>query len=935
MGDEGIAMIRQWAAVLVSVGVCGAGEPPTWHVSPEGNDAWSGRLAQPNADRTDGPLASLAAARDASRKLPGQPRRIILSDGRFHLDHTLELDARDAHLTIAGAGPGKTILYGGRRLEGWQPDGDRLWSAPLPADPAGWTFRVLVVNDAIRDRARLPEKGYLEHESTFGVRWLSTAGGGWERKPTEAELTTLRYRAGDLPADLRVENAEVTVCHMWDESTVGVARHDPATRTLTFISRCEHPPGAFGVPRYAVWNTREGMTRPGQWYLDRVERKVYYWPREGEDMASAVVVAPALEMLIRVAGSQEVHAGDIALTAVTLAATDAPLKPAGFGAVNWPGAVDIAHADRVTVQDVEVANAGGWGVREWGGQELVVAGAHLHHLGGGGIRFGGAARIEANDIHDIGLVSASAIGIVGGGTRSLVRRNVVHDTPYSGMCVSGTETVVEENLLYRCMQVHHDGAGIYLGGGQRCIIRRNLARDMAEVGQGYGVSAYYLDEKCQNCVVAENVSLNIARPSHNHMTLNCELRDNVFVSEGDMQLSFARCSGHKVTGNTFHLRGKLDLREPDAIAEWSGNRIFTADDQAGRIVEDVPRGPLVPRQKPLYLKVARVETAPTVDGAMGGTEWPSGGASLNERPNQRSVRGAPTSIKVVADDANLYLAAVIVTMFPEQRKLGATWGRDEGVELAIEAKHEGVPVVHVLRGFTDGTLQALEVGGATRAQVAAMAQAARYAASVDKQVWRCEWAVPLAALGLDPGATSTVPFNLTVYRSEDDVYAQYAGTLGETWDLKLGGRLMLNADRGPAPAPKLSVPTVATPPSGDQGWPPAVSLAQTPDGAPVSGTPCSASVARCGDDLYVRIVVPVREARSITKGSSWRTDDGAEVCFQGRTPDGQPAIWVAHGFAGGTCQLSDEAGVPPAANAALQSQVAFRAAIAADGWQGV
>lgn len=928
-------MFRQWAAVLVSVGVCGAAEPPTWYVSTDGNDAWSGTLARPNAERTDGPLASLAAAREASRKLPGQPRRIAVAEGRFFLDRPLELDARDAHLTLAGAGPEKTILYGGRPLEGWQRDGERFWSAPLPPDAGPWRFRVLVVNDGIRDRARLPEKGYLEHETTFGVRWMSTAGGGWERKPTEAELTTMRYKASDLPADLRVENAEVTVCHMWDESTVGVARHDVGARTLTFASPCEHPPGAFNVPRYAVWNTREGMTRPGQWYLDRVERKVVYWPREGEDMATARVVAPTLETLIRIAGQPQAHAGDVTVTALTLSATDAPLKPAGFGSVNWPGALEVVNADRVTVTAVEVANAGAWGVREWGGQALTVSGTRLHHLGGGGIRFGSGALLEDNTLHDLGLVSASAIGIVGGGTRSTVRRNVIHDTPYSGMCVSGTETVIEENLLYRCMLVHHDGAAIYMGGGQRCTIRRNLARDMAEVGQGYGVSAYYLDEKCQNCVVAENVAINIAHPSQNHMTLNCELRDNVFIHDGEMKIAFSRCSGHKVVGNTFHTGGAINVVEPDAIVEWTDNRIFTRDGQGGRITQEVPRTPFQPRDKPRYLKVPTIAPPPTVDGKLAPGEWPSGGASLGERPNQRSVRGAPTSIKIVADAENLYIAANVVTMFPEQRRLGTEWGKDEGIELTLEARQGGTRTVHVLRGFAEGTLRSLDVAGATPEQAAAFAKQVHYGASVDKQIWRSEWAVPLAALGLAPGARAEVPFNLTVYRSEDDVYAQYAGTLGETWDLKLGGRLLLNAERPAGQAPKVTVPMAAAAPATDPAWPPPISLAQAPDGAPLAAAPCSASLVRVGDALHVRITVPVKDMQGITKGRSWRTDDGAEVCVQGKLPDGKPAIWVVHGFAGGAFELSDEAGVPAAANAAVQAQVAFTATITADRWQGV
>ena len=195
--------------------VCAAA--PTWYVGTNGNDAWSGTLPVPNEAGTDGPKATLVAARDASREQAGQERRIELGEGRFFLDQSLELDPRDAKLTLAGAGMGKTILYGGRRIEGWAKAGDQLWVAKLPEDQPDWSFRILVVNDAIQERARVPETGYLEHETKFPVRWMSTAGGGWERKPTELELTTMRYREGDIPADLRVANSEVTVCHMWDE----------------------------------------------------------------------------------------------------------------------------------------------------------------------------------------------------------------------------------------------------------------------------------------------------------------------------------------------------------------------------------------------------------------------------------------------------------------------------------------------------------------------------------------------------------------------------------------------------------------------------------------------------------------------------------------------------------------------------------------------
>jgi len=55
-----------WA---LPVSVRAAGEPQVLYVSPVGNDAWSGKLASANAAKSDGPLASLAGARSAIRRL--------------------------------------------------------------------------------------------------------------------------------------------------------------------------------------------------------------------------------------------------------------------------------------------------------------------------------------------------------------------------------------------------------------------------------------------------------------------------------------------------------------------------------------------------------------------------------------------------------------------------------------------------------------------------------------------------------------------------------------------------------------------------------------------------------------------------------------------------------------------------------------------------
>ena len=63
--SETIAMIS--LAIKASVGNVPGKEPEAaFFISKDGRDSWSGRLAAPNAEKTDGPFATIVRARDAT-----------------------------------------------------------------------------------------------------------------------------------------------------------------------------------------------------------------------------------------------------------------------------------------------------------------------------------------------------------------------------------------------------------------------------------------------------------------------------------------------------------------------------------------------------------------------------------------------------------------------------------------------------------------------------------------------------------------------------------------------------------------------------------------------------------------------------------------------------------------------------------------------------
>lgn len=732
---------------------------------------------------------SVEAARDEARKAGAGPHRILVAPGDYFLEKPLQLDARDNGLTIEAAEPGKVTIYGGKLVSGWRRDGERFWCADVPAN---WDFRALVVNGRMPDRARMPESGTFLHRSKFDVRWLSSVGGGWERKPTQEELTTLLYDPKDIPPSFECKNAEVRVYHMWDESLVGVARNDTSRHALILSPPAKSPPGAFGVKKYVIFNTREGMTKPGQWYLDRAAGKVVYWPLPGEDMTKAKVVAPTLESIIKISG-----ATNITLRGFSLQATTTPLKPGGFGAYAFDGALQIERAKQCVFEKLDISNVAGQGIVARQLDESRISDCQIHHTGACGIKADGSAtQIAHNHIHHVGRHHPSAVALSvshvpkPGSERGFhLYRNEIHDTPYTGIIGSGGGHLIEENLIYRVMREMHDGGAIY-GGMGNSILRGNVVRDVVKMGEGYGVSSYYLDEGARDCIVERNVSIGVERPTHNHIATDLIIRDNVFIAETNMVLSFQRSSGCVFQGNTLFAPGTITLSPPSAIKLWTNNVVFYGGTNKTFTIADALPPAAPPARRTTPVSISRVTRPPTLDGEIGWDEWPTASASLDRTPSRWPASGAPAFAKLAYDDQCLYVAVNVVMFDVTKLSKGTRWGKDDGAEVCIAGK-AGTFVIH---GFPNGTVESVTLAGVPADAAARVGKAVRFAAKpygTTRGGWRCEWAIPWDALGIKPAPGLKIPFNIGVRRTEDGIWRCLEGTLAQNWRLDQAAILQL------------------------------------------------------------------------------------------------------------------------------------------------
>jgi hypothetical protein len=581
------------AALLTSLfaaNVTGADNAATFVVAPDGNDAHAGTTAKP--------FATLTRARDAARQLgTNQARRIVVRGGKYY-NVTLELGPQDSGLTIEAA-PGETpALYGGRLVSGWEKDGDRFYAAKLPGvKERKVDFRVLLVNDQLRPRARLPHTGDFTHLSRFDAPWHTTVGGGFRGADTPELKSIMQYRQGDLGPGLDINNAELTIYHQWDDSVVGLKAHDPETQTLRFSTPSGYPPGAFGVRTYVVWNIREGMFEPGQWYLDRTGGRVVYWPKPGEDIRTIEVIAPSAESVIDLNGTKETPVSGVKVEGLSLYATTTPLLSGGWAAGVFKGAVESRFTRDCVFRRLHVSGVGGQAIRMADGMNNTVAQCEMASVGAGGIYDirGNGNRILGNRIRQFGMAYASAIGIrtPGGGQKqpemshdNEIANNEVSGGPYVGIEFDGWRNRFERNLVYDVMRVLRDGAAFY-GGGKENVLRGNVVR---ELPSGKHANAYYIDELGEGFLVESNLSINCEWPVHMHMAVRNTIRNNVFVNKGAIRLTFPRSSDFTMDRNIVVAGGPIRVENPSGVATWTNNLFSSQSGQYPGVPETVQKG---------------------------------------------------------------------------------------------------------------------------------------------------------------------------------------------------------------------------------------------------------------------------------------------------------------------------------------------------------
>jgi len=296
-----------------------------FYVSPIGNDQWSGKIAEPNATRTDGPFATLQKAQEAVKELKstvyfpkdlpvekrwigsphplGRGRDILVyvREGHYYLNQPLLFEpadggervetnlptgafeyhkVKDNYVTYAAYPGEKPVISGGQPVTGWKLK-KGIWSAPLDAD----TVSMFLVNGKKQVLARKPNTGYFIPASV-------------SKKTDE-----LFFNKGDLEPWKELTGNRVVMLLRWHTGINSFGKIDPTTGTAYLKAPQE---GIIIVPpRYYVENIKALLDTAGEWYFDKKAKEIsYISSKESGDLNQTPTSIAKLSQLVTVKGEK-------------------------------------------------------------------------------------------------------------------------------------------------------------------------------------------------------------------------------------------------------------------------------------------------------------------------------------------------------------------------------------------------------------------------------------------------------------------------------------------------------------------------------------------------------------------------------------------------------------------------------------------------------
>ena len=426
-----------------------------YYVAPTGSDT--------NPGTVSAPFQTLGKARDTVRTINAsmtQDIYVYLRGGTYPITSTVAFGPSDSgtngHRISYAAFPGETpVLNGATRVTGWTASGS-VYKASLQRSTK---LRNLYVNDA---RAVMTSKT-VSAKGASGTYSVTAGQAAWAWA-SGSNSDGVKYATTDVPSIASNKNdLEIVNGTTWNENIVCVRDVTTSSDNYRVLS-LQQPYGAIAqLPGWSsgfstsgthtIYNAYEFLNSPGQFYFDKTAGTLYYYPRSGENMATADVEAPVVDELIDIAGTSTTNrVKNLTFQGLTFANTDWELySVAGsfgkatvqgatvyiaYGDGNWhnsryeitdtlPGMIHVTSADSISFVGNVVKHSGSEGIsmiNDVGNSSIV--GNYITDMAGSGITVGHPQHIA---IGDGGAHEKYAAGVEGICAKNVIANNVLYN----------------------------------------------------------------------------------------------------------------------------------------------------------------------------------------------------------------------------------------------------------------------------------------------------------------------------------------------------------------------------------------------------------------------------------------------------------------------------------------------------------------------------
>lgn len=504
-----------------------------------------------NAGTWDAPFKTLQKAKDEVKKINADMKgdiAVVVRGGFYSLPAALRFDESDSgtngHKVIYMGYPGEDArISGGVAVGNWKKSGN-LYYTPIAAN----YIRDLWVNGERATLARTPD----------GNEYFTLVA--WDGNSAKA--------VGKLSDMAGAERFEAVFYMEWAESVArvesvtesgenGIMNFAPAEAGVFFNRDYTTPPQIKDDMYVYYQNAKEFLDSPGEFYFSKEESRLYYYPREGENMSRAETIVSNLDTVIEIAGKDSPVENIVFENLSVEHNSDSTIETQGFsevqsahyirkkdGVLMWDllgAAIELTDARNVDFTDCRIRHTGSGGMVFWfSDYDCKVQGNVFEDIAAYAVTIAPDSNYRANGslytpsdpsliCHDIEVSDnyifwtaavyhrSAAIASMHGYNLSIVNNEIGY-VGYTGIsCGWGwslNEYNAKNNLIAR-NNIHHYGfygsdlGGIYtLNNQPGTTIEENYIHECASTMMGWSTlscaESIYLDEGSDNMTVRNN-----------------------------------------------------------------------------------------------------------------------------------------------------------------------------------------------------------------------------------------------------------------------------------------------------------------------------------------------------------------------------------------------------------------------------------------------